>query len=443
MKEPIEELFKKSLEGHQMPYNPDAWGAMNARLDAIRPVVAPRSYLPYYIAAAGIGIVAITSYFVFTAGTPDKQSSAASTTQTENTTPNGSQNQTIKPTTGNRANQKQSASVISNPNETSISSVKRLPNTSPAKSTSNPWKNNGSEVDGIGGNGITNNNSTNPFNAYDSGNGHSGAWDSGVVGNPSDIGSTQKMIIPTLPSTCLNEEVVINNTNGRSIYVFDALNRVVAEIPAKKSITFKPTVVGTYGLGYTAGDEKVISTHFTVNRIPDADFTVDLFNKFEDGLPSTHVEAISGQGTYTWKAGRQIASGQEADLHFYKKGSETIELTVSDGNCSASTEKTIQIEEDYNLMAMNSFTPTSDRRENQTFMPYALTQRDVNFKMIILDGIDGGIVFETTDASLPWDGTDMRSGSRSSEPKAYVWKVTILNPATNEPNEYRGTVIKN
>ena len=76
-------------------------------------------------------------------------------------------------------------------------------------------------------------------------------------------------------------------------------------------------------------------------------------------------------------------------------------------------------------------------------MPYALTQRDVNFRMVILDGIDGGMVYETTDASLPWDGTDMRSGTRSSDAKAYVWKVVIYNPESNEPNEYRGTVIKN
>ena len=436
MKEPIEELFKQSLEGHQMPYNPDAWAAMNARLDTIRPVVAPRSYLPYYIAAAGIGVVAITSYFVFTAGTPEMNASTATTIkQKENTT-----TQTNKPTTGNQAEPKGNASVISNHSITNSTTDKRSQNTGTTRSFSTSWTGNGSE---IGASGIVTNPSVNKNPIFENGSNGSNNSANGTSLNPSDIASVQKMIIPTISSLCLNEEVKINNTNGRAIYVFDALNRIVAEIPAKKSLMFTPSKVGTYGIGYTNGFEQVVENHFTVNRVPDADFSIDLFNKYEDGMPSTHVEAISGQGTYTWKAGRQTANGVETDLHFYKKGNQTIELTVSNGECSSSVEKTIQIEEDYNLLAVNAFTPTSSSPENQTFMPYALTQRDVNFRMVILDGIDGGMVYETTDASLPWDGTDMRSGTRSSDAKAYVWKVVIYNPESNEPNEYRGTVIKN
>ena len=50
MKEPIEELMKKSLGGHEMSYRPEAWDAMRARLDVVSPVAAPRSYFRYYIA---------------------------------------------------------------------------------------------------------------------------------------------------------------------------------------------------------------------------------------------------------------------------------------------------------------------------------------------------------------------------------------------------------
>ena len=64
MKEPIEELFKQSLKGHEMPYNPDAWKAMSARLDVVSPVAGPTSYLKYYIGAAVIGVAAVTTYVV-------------------------------------------------------------------------------------------------------------------------------------------------------------------------------------------------------------------------------------------------------------------------------------------------------------------------------------------------------------------------------------------
>lgn len=430
MKEPLEELFKQSLEGHEMPYNPDAWTAMNARLDAISPVVAPRSYLKYYIAAAGIGVAAVSTYLFFTAGTPANEPSTASTIPSkENTT-----TQTNNPTTGVNGSKNENTSVVSNPSETTVSSDKKSPNGgSSSDDTTNPTSN-----------------PTNFTNQTPKGPGVTNPVDKTIT-DPNPITSPEtwfaetpkKLVIPTVPDLCMNEEFVITNTNGSSIYLFDALNRIVSEIPANKSLVFKPAKVGTYALGYKNDGKNVSTSHFKVNRVPDAEFSVDLINKYEDGLPSTHVEAISGQGTYTWTATHQSANGVEADLHFYKKGAETIELTVSDGQCSASVKKSIYIEDDFNLLAPNSFTPTSNERKNQTFMPYALTQRNVNFRLVIIDGIDGGVVYETTDAGLPWDGTDIRSGKRNLSPQVYIWKVVILNPAANEPNEYRGTVIMN
>jgi hypothetical protein len=76
-------------------------------------------------------------------------------------------------------------------------------------------------------------------------------------------------------------------------------------------------------------------------------------------------------------------------------------------------------------------------------MPFSLTERDVKFVLTIIDGRDGGVVYETTDTSLPWDGTDIRTGRRSQSPQVYVWKAIIANPAANEPSEYLGTIIMN
>lgn len=434
MKEPIEELFKQSLKGHEMPYNPDAWKAMNARLDAVNPVVSSPSYLKYYLGAAGIGVAAIATYFFLSGGNTPHTSTAPTakeiTTKRTSTTTN-------KPSTGTREVQTDNTSVISNPTNIPTSSDERLQSTGTTQSSTS-----------IDAHGKTKTNIESSGKTL-----HEGPTVNVITSNNSNYKETttapersefnQKMDIPVVADICLNAKTTITNPNGKELYILDELNQIIETIPANKSVIFKPSVVGNYSIGYQIGNDIQAASHFQVNRIPDAEFMLDLVNKYDNGLPATHVEAIAGQGTYYWKADKQSAQGNSADLHFYKKGEQTIELTVDNGQCSSTVEKTIYVEKDYNLMAVTGFTPTSNDPKKNTFMPYALTQRDVNFVLTIIDGRDGGVVYKTSDASLPWDGTDMRSGRRSETPQVYVWKVVILNPAANEPGEYVGTITMN
>jgi hypothetical protein len=438
MKEPIEELFKQSLQGHEMPYNPEAWKAMNARLDAVSPVAQPTSYLKYYLGAAGIGAVAIASYFIFAGGSTLQETNQAVAQETtlEQTTAG-----TTKPFAGNGETQTGSTSVISNPDETPNSSDKRLQSSRNDNGTTSS-----------NANGTESSNTTIPSITPHPINGGEGKVGGPLPNNPNSNSSAtaantnfrSKITLPAVADLCLNEETTITNPNNKEIYILDALNNTIQTIPANKAVVFEPTTVGNYSLGYRNDETIESSSNFVVNRIPDAAFTVDLAHKYENGLPVTHVAAISGQGAYTWTAEKQSPTGVETDLYFYNKGEQTITLTVNNEQCASSFEKTIYVEEDYNLMAVNAFTPTSTDPRNQTFMPFALTQRaNINFVLTIIDGRDGGVVYQTSDASLPWDGTDIRSGRRSETPQVYVWKAVILNPATNEPTEYRGTITMN
>ncbi|MDG1333221.1 MAG: hypothetical protein P8P74_12880 [Crocinitomicaceae bacterium] len=436
MKEPIEELFKQSLQGHEMPYNPEAWKAMSARLDVASPVAKPTSYLRYYLGAAGIGAVAVASYFIFAGGTPEETKvPVAKETTLEQTTAD-----TTKPSIGNSDAQKGNTSVISNPSETPISQDEGSQGSSVDQGNTQTNTNQGTSTNVP--NETTNQSNTTTTSTQSNGaNGNSGTQNN-VNHVPADVPA--KMTIPAVEDLCLNEEATISNPNNKEIYIIDAVGNIMKTIPANKAVVFKPSTVGNYSLGYKNDGTIESSSNFIVNRIPDAAFTVDLANKYENGLPVTYVAAINGEGTYTWTAEKQSSNGVETDLHFYNKGDKTITLTVNNGQCEASVEKTIYVEEDYNLMAVNAFTPTSVDPRNQTFMPFALTQRaDVNFVLTIIDGRDGGVVYQTNDASLPWDGTDIRSGRRSETPQVYVWKAVISNPAANEPNEYRGTITMN
>ncbi len=437
MKEPIEELFKQSLKGHEMPYNPAAWKTMSAKLDAAQPVAAPKSNVKYYLGAAGIGAAAIATYFFFAGGDVPTNTENPITAKT-----------TTKETTITKKDSKNEPQEVNTETNSSVSNTSENNSTVSNNSVNEVESHFSTVITGDDNRGSASETSTNTG----SNNEHGSTTSTSTLNqnenhetstNNSTVVEEKKVVLPTMNDLCLNESVSINNQNEVEIYLLDAIGNVIKTIPAKKTAIFQPEIVGNYALAFNNEGSMKSGSNFQVNRIPDADFTVDLINKFDKGLPTTHVEGISRQGTYIWKADGQVSNGVQADLHFYEKGNQTIELTVNNGQCETTVEKSVYVENDYNLMAVNSFTPTSTQPSNTTFIPFALTQRDVKFEMTIIDGRDGGIVYKTSDASLPWDGTDIRSGRRSETPQVYVWKVVIFNPAPNEPGEYVGTITMN
>ena len=116
-------------------------------------------------------------------------------------------------------------------------------------------------------------------------------------------------------------------------------------------------------------------------------------------------------------------------------------MTVKDANgCSSSITKSIRIYEKYNLMAVNSFIPEDIDDRNNTFMPFALTQRNVKFNLIIIDPTDGHNVFQSNDATNAWNGIDKSTGNGVNYGMTYIWKVIIENAEPNENNEYAGNI---
>jgi hypothetical protein len=136
-------------------------------------------------------------------------------------------------------------------------------------------------------------------------------------------------------------------------------------------------------------------------------------------------------------------SGKSAVIHAFNKGAHELSATVSNElGCKTTESKLIQVKDEYNLLAYNSFDPFSNDIRKTTFLPVALHSRTSPFDMVILDPTDGGVVFETSDASQPWDGIDRRDGKLINTQKVYIWKVTIKSPEAGEKSEYKGTITK-
>ena len=183
---------------------------------------------------------------------------------------------------------------------------------------------------------------------------------------------------------------------------------------------------------------------FTVFEAIEAQIITDDALNYENGLPELKVETYQ-EGKNTWILdGEMQATNQSAhSFNLFKKGIHVMSIKTTDVNgCNTSSSVSFNAEADYNLLAVNAFSPTSMEPRNTHFIPFALTQRNTPFTMIVIDPADGAVLFETSSADIPWDGTNRNTGRMVDANKSYVWKVILEQPEANENPEYIGTVVR-
>ena len=184
------------------------------------------------------------------------------------------------------------------------------------------------------------------------------------------------------------------------------------------------------------------TTNSSSNTI-DFEIENDIF--YENGLPTIHLKATSFATSYDWSCEKlkSLPNTKEVDVHYFKKGIYSVKLSTTNQNGQISSEsKKITINQDYNLLAVDAFNPTENNIKTNTFIPFALTLRNVKFTMTIVDSKNGGIIYQTSDVSQPWNGIDMRTGNLVNQNENCIWKVTIENPEQGENPIYKGVVIR-
>lgn len=426
MKENLENKIKQSLENHEMSYNASAWTAMQAKLDVVKPVTSPTSNLKWYISAASVVAVSIISYVALNSSTETvnetpKQADQAEVVENKTTlrvNRNTENNNTTLTTTASNTNDVTVEN--SNSNQRANSIVSNSVEHNPFVMTNN-------------GNGIGNDNGnsgTNPSN----GNGNS------TSGTTSSQNTIKNYVLPKVADVCEGETTTIKNTNDVSLIIEGPDMHFI--IPANSERKVRMNKEGAHEISVQDQQNLKKASTFFVKRAPTADFTIDTDTKFEKGLPTTKLETSVPGVEHSWVIGKSRVYGEKIDAHFYKSGNHDVTLTVKDLNgCSNSITKSIRIDEKYNLMAVNSFIPEDIDSRNNTFMPFALTQRNVKFNLIIIDLTDGHTVFQSNDASNAWNGIDKTTGNGVNYGTTYIWKVTIENAEPNENNEYAGNIM--
>ncbi len=171
--------------------------------------------------------------------------------------------------------------------------------------------------------------------------------------------------------------------------------------------------------------------------VPNTSFEVEYLD--DQIMPSIQLISDEALQSYYWEFGDGTHATEAQPIkNFKKKGYYNITLSsTSVDGCKSSTTKKVAIEEDYNLLAPNSFTPNGDGI-NDFFIPEALKTMDVQFTMSIFSQSQG-LIFETKNINQQWDGSNQQNGENCSE-GTYIWVVSLTN-SEGKSEQYKGAVL--
>lgn len=175
--------------------------------------------------------------------------------------------------------------------------------------------------------------------------------------------------------------------------------------------------------------------------VPEASFTVDPIKVSEVNPDAWFNNYSQGANSYLWNFGDLSASSSLATPHheFVMNGSTGYFVTLvafNDFGCRDSAVVYVPVEEKLIYYVPNAFSPDGDEF-NQVFRAVFTTGFDAyNFNMTIYNRW-GQVVFETTDATMGWDGT---LGGILQEAGIYTWKVGYKIKQNDEKQEVAGHV---
>jgi len=142
---------------------------------------------------------------------------------------------------------------------------------------------------------------------------------------------------------------------------------------------------------------------------------------------------------YVWDAGNgKISTKSSPEFLFEKAGNYPVKVTLThQSGCEVTFAKTIEIQQDVDLLAPTGFVPNSNINENTTFIPKALLGWDIKFEMEISDK-SGNEIYRTSESTKPWNGKLNNTGAMLPE-DTYVWKVVTYD-AKGLAHTHSGTI---
>ena len=423
----IEKLFKDSLENHELPYDPSAWKSLESKLPQAR-IVKPINFTKWGLIGFVAAALAVSLFIV--SNSDEKQTNLIEKKEVK---------QVEKQSTTTKKTAFTNPALIT---EKQLTNQKTAQKNSTENSTNSLVNIEQNQVRGEYENsdhrlikelefGVIPNNTNYQSNLVQS-----------TIENQK---SNSNLKIPAISTKCQGETLELENENSKSIVLKSPTGKLEV-IRAKSQIKTNLNQTGTYSVNSIDDKGDLIELRtFNVINSPSVSLNFDSELTYENGLPvlKAHIESEENKVKWTLNNKTLDVTGKNAQIHAFKKGAYELSVTVAnEQGCKSSEIKIIQVKDDYNLLAVNAFNPNSNDIRKTTFLPVALQNRTSPFNMVILDPSDGGVVFETSDASQPWDGIDRRDGKLVNSNKVYIWKVSIKSPEVGEKSEYKGTITR-
>jgi hypothetical protein len=431
MENDIEKLVKKALEGYEIPYQDGAWESFQTKMNE-----APKSNsYKWWILGAAAGIFAISTIYFLNVQNTENLIHSKNNPQNEKPISESKEKVTVSKTVSHpkvvsKVVNKKQQETQSNIEISNSASLDNFDN-----NNSNVKENNANQL--VSSNFISSTNQ-NEISLNEIKN----------TNQNENLNHSETEFFPTFSNKCKNESIWVENKNGFELILKTPSGREIG-VEGNSKVEINLSEVGVYQIGYLntkSSGNFIESSNFRVHGLPALGLDIDDDITYKNGLPIINADANTMEELISWKVNQKTynKSGKSLEISFFNKGSYKISAhTKNELGCEVIESKTIQINEDYNLLAMSAFNPNSLDYRNNTFLPYALKERNnTTFRMIVIDPENGGVVFETTEATNPWTGIDRRDGKMVDAQKAYIWKVTLSNPEPGEKSEYKGTVVR-
>ena len=423
----FDKLIKDAVEGYEAPYNPQAWANVSGQLGS------KGGPMKWIIGTAAVATVVVGTVYFMQEEEPQPQNNPV---VAENTADTGHTDATvtIEQPADNTINADNSAiedNIVVND-----------------AGSSNAVNANGNK--GNNGNGGTTTTTTAAATPPDQG------VNGGIITDPGTTTQNTQVTTTTEPAVVrynakFNASADVQCAGTEFLFIPEEMEQAVIYAWDFGDGTYSTSKVGRH-IYKKAGNYEVhlllkdsrsnkivgsTSTQVAVNPMPATQFSWEQSNEI---IPTVNfINLTEDAQTWAWNIkGLKTSTQNQFEYTFRKKGTYVVELTAENGfGCQSTLEKTIDIKEDYNLFAPNAFTPNGDGNTDN-FVPEALKLMDVQFTMVVYDK-SGKPVYQTNNANMPWDGTNMNDGSMAPE-GAYVWTVQFKN-AYGEMEYYQGQVI--
>lgn len=410
----FEENIKQSLENFEVPYDPKAWEKLSKKLDQKenksnqKPTKGFNNFL--FVGASTLIVAGI--YFIATQKSTTLPKTRKEITVSENT----STKEIIEQTIENKPSENKSISTEKSTKENKqltiqenkltphqknqLKTEKRESATNELETTSNNFK--------------------------------------------TTLTQNTEIELPKTKATyCENESILVTNNNNFNLYIINEKGRKLYKLPSKATHKYMIKETGMYEWLSEENGNKSYKA-FEIQENPNSNFTMPNELDFTDGVPKINCSISTTNSSIQWFLNNKpISSNKEISISIFTKGINNVSLKIENNEgCKSITSKTIEMDDNYNLLAVTGFEPNHYDNKRNSFIPYALTIRSTPFKMVIINPKDNKVIFETSDSSKPWDGIDQTTNEMVPENSTYIWKVTLFKPEKNEKSEYIGKITR-